>query len=411
MTRVVGVFFILLIIGVVDYYVFQSIAFAFSTSSAFVQSVVSIIFWTFTGIIVVLILLYFFSNTDQWPIKLKSYLLVGIIGNIISKFAIMILAIFGDIFQGFQHIMDAWAGNNAATESSKHLIWSQISTAIGAVPPLAMSWGIISGAHDYRIRKVQVTLPHLPKAFDGITLGQLSDIHAGSFHNRVAVKGGVELLNEQQADVVFFTGDLVNNQAGEMNDYVSVFDKVKAPLGVYSIFGNHDYGDYIRWPSLASKQGNINNLIKVHENLGWNLLLNERRFIEQGGEKLAIIGIENWGARGFSKYGKMNEAHQGTDEAEVKLLLSHDPSHWSAEVLRDYSDIDVMFAGHTHGMQFGVEIGGFKWSPVQYMYKEWAGLYEKMGQYLYVNRGFGYLAYPGRIGIPPEITIMELRRG
>ena len=303
--------------------------------------------------------------------------------------------------------------SNTADETviARSALWSQTALAIGTIPVVAISWGIISGAHDYRVRRKTITLPNLPKSFDGLRIGQLSDIHSGSFRNRVAVKGGVEMLNEQKPDIVFFTGDLVNNQANEMEDYVNVFDKVTAPLGVFSILGNHDYGDYVRWPSQERKLLNLDSLKSVHKLMGWNLLLNENYLLRESGDVLAILGIENWGARGFSKYGKLAQASQGTDEAATRLLLSHDPSHWSAEVLKNYPDIDVSFAGHTHGMQFGVEIGNIKWSPVQYMYKEWAGLYENQRQYLYVNRGFGYLGYPGRIGIPPEITIIELKRG
>lgn len=278
-----------------------------------------------------------------------------------------------------------------------------------SVPFGTMAYGILSGAHDYRIRKVTVKLPNLPRSFDGLTIGHISDIHSGSFFNRTAVRGGVDMLMKHKPDLIFFTGDLVNNESKEVKDYISVFDKFKAPLGVYSVTGNHDYGDYHRFDSVAAKRKNFDDLIEAHRVMGFNLLMNRNHIIEQGGEKLAIIGNENWGAGRFSKYGKLDRAHQGTDEAAVKLLLSHDPSHWDAQVRPQYKDIDIQFAGHTHGFQFGVEIGNFKWSPSQYAYKQWAGLYQEGSQYLYVNRGFGYLGYPGRIGMPPELTIMELK--
>jgi uncharacterized protein len=286
------------------------------------------------------------------------------------------------------------------------------SSLVAATVPLAtMSWGILRGAHDYQVRRVTVALPNLPKAFDGLKLAQLSDIHSGSFFNRLAVQGGVDLLLAEKPDLVLFTGDLVNNQAAEMKDYFDVFKRVKAPLGVYSTLGNHDYGDYVRWESRQAKQRNLQTLMDTHRQMGWDLLMNEHRMLRQGGDQLAIIGIENWGAKGnFPKYGKLAQAHAGTHEAPVKLLLSHDPSHWDAQVRPEFPDIDLMFAGHTHGMQFGVEIGNFKWSPIQYFYNRWAGLYQEGDQRLYVNRGFGYLGFPGRIGILPEITIMELKR-
>jgi len=220
----------------------------------------------------------------------------------------------------------------------------------------------------------------------------------------------VEEFLKEKPDVIFFTGDLVNNEASEVKDYLNIFDKLKAPLGTYSITGNHDYGDYKSWASQRDKQENFKNLVQAHKQMGFDILMNEHRYLEQNGEKIAIIGIENWGGGGFAKYGKLDQAYAGIEDATVKLLLSHDPSHWNAQVRKSYTDIDMTFAGHTHGFQFGVEIGDFKWSPSQYAYKQWAGLYQEDNQYLYVNRGFGYIGYPGRIGIPPELTVIELKR-
>jgi predicted MPP superfamily phosphohydrolase len=287
-----------------------------------------------------------------------------------------------------------------------------VKTAViaGALPVIGMGYGILIGAHDYRIRRITVKLPNLPKSFDGLRILQISDVHSGSFFNKKAVKGGVEMILREKADVIFFTGDLVNNIASEVEDYIPVFNKLKAPLGVYSTLGNHDYGDYVSWPSVQAKKQNLENLKQAHKLLGWDLLMNENRILKQSGDQLAIIGVENYGAKGrFPQYGKLAEANRGTHDAAAKLLLSHDPSHWDAQVRPDYPDIDIMFAGHTHGMQFGVEIGNIKWSPVQYMYEQWAGLYQKDNQYLYVNRGYGYIGFPGRVGMPPEITIMELK--
>ena len=214
----------------------------------------------------------------------------------------------------------------------------------------------------------------------------------------------------EKADLIIFSGDLVNNQATEMENYMDVFSKVKAPMGVYSTFGNHDYGDYVSWPiDGVTKEQNLKDLAKVHAGLGWRLLMNEHVALEKNGEEIALIGIENWSNKArFPKYGDMAKACAGTEKYAFKMLISHDPSHWDAQVRPQYSDIDLMFSGHTHGMQFGIEIPGFKWSPVQYVYKEWAGLYEEAKQKLYVNRGFGFIGYPGRVGILPEITVIEL---
>ena len=219
------------------------------------------------------------------------------------------------------------------------------------------------------------------------------------------------MRQDEKVDLAFFTGDLVNNKATEMQEWGSIFAKVNAPLGVYSVFGNHDYGDYVEWESQAKMQKNLADLATIHKNMGWNLLINEHKIIKVDGEKLGVIGVENWGAKArFPKYGKLDVATQNLAETSVNMLLSHDPSHWQAEVLPKYDNIDLTLSGHTHGMQFGVDIPGFKWSPVQYVYDEWAGLYKSKDQYLYVNRGYGYIGYPGRVGILPEISVIILER-
>ncbi|WP_410219830.1 metallophosphoesterase [Pedobacter sp.] len=292
---------------------------------------------------------------------------------------------------------------------SKFLV--KAGLVVGAVPLTSLSWGIISGAYDYKIKNVKLVLPNLPKAFDGIKLGQISDIHSGSFYNKTAVKGGVDLLLAQKPDFVFFTGDLVNNVTSEMKDYQDIFTRVKAPLGVYSVLGNHDYGEYyFGKESSAAKTKNLNDLIATHKIMGWDLLMNQNRRLKVDGEEIGILGIENWGMGRFPKYGRMDLATQNTDDLPVKLLLSHDPSHWRGQVLQQYPQIDAMFSGHTHGMQFGVRLEHVQWSPIQYIYKEWAGLYRSQQQQLYVNVGYGFLGYPGRVGILPEITIFELKR-
>ncbi len=279
-----------------------------------------------------------------------------------------------------------------------------------ALPAATLGFGIVSGAHDYRIRKRVINFPNLPGAFDGIRIAQLSDIHMGSFFDKTAVTGGIDMLLREKPDMVFFTGDLVNNEAKEVNDYVDIFSKIHAPLGVYSTLGNHDYGDYRSWHTPDAKKKNLQDLIEAHKTLGWDIMLNEHRSVMVSGEEIALIGVENWGAGRFSKYGDLKKSHKGTENIPFKILLSHDPSHWDAQVRPNFGDIDLTFSGHTHGFQFGIEIGDFKWSPSQYLYKQWADLYREGNQYLYVNRGFGYIGYPGRVGILPEITIIELRR-
>jgi hypothetical protein len=281
----------------------------------------------------------------------------------------------------------------------------------GAVPLSSLTWGIVYGAYDYRIKKVTLKLPNLPRAFDGIRLAQISDIHSGSFYNKRAVQGGVDMLLQEKPDFVFFTGDLVNNLTREVRDYQDIFSRVKAPLGVYSVLGNHDYGEYYFGKgSSPAKTKNLQDMLVTHKNMGWDLLMNQNRRLKVDGEEIGILGIENWGMGRFPKYGKMEKAIQHTDDLPVKLLLSHDPSHWRGEILPKYPQVDAMFSGHTHGMQFGVRLEHVQWSPVQYIYKEWAGLYAEQQQQLYVNVGYGFLGYPGRVGILPEITIFTLSR-
>lgn len=279
-----------------------------------------------------------------------------------------------------------------------------------SIPMLTLGYGIVSGAYDYQVMRKAIYLPNLPKAFDGIKLAQISDIHSGSFYNKRAVLGGVEMLLREKPDFIFFTGDLVNATTSEMKDYQDIFAKIKAPLGVFSSLGNHDYSEYHEWPSAAAKRKDHLDLIATHKNMGWDLLLNQHRRLKVDGEEIGILGIENWGSYShFPRYGRMDLVVKDTDDLPVKLLLSHDPSHWRAQVIPHYPQIDMMFSGHTHGMQFGVRTDHFQWSPIKYVYPEWVGLYRQGAQQLYVNAGFGFIGYPGRVGILPEITIFELK--
>ena len=271
---------------------------------------------------------------------------------------------------------------------------------------------IITGArkHDFRLFEEDIFIENLPSAFDGLTIGQVSDFHAGSFHNEIAVRGGLSLLTSHKPDIIFFTGDLVNQRTDEAKEYFKALTQLKANLGVYSILGNHDYGDYFKWKSQAAKVKNLEDMVALHKALGWHLLLNEHDVITIENQKMAIIGVENWGRGKFMKYGDAERAMAGSDECVVKLLLSHDPTHWDDVVLKHHPEIDVMFAGHTHGFQVGIESKWLRWSPSQYKYKRWAGLYKEGHQYLYVNRGYGYLTFSTRIGIFPEVSLLTLRR-
>lgn len=413
--------FFALIFLLIDYYVFQGIKLLSIGLSENTRKIIHGTYWSLTILTFAGYFTYHFINPDIVGTKFRTFIMVGIFMNYFSKIFAVFFLFIDDLIRFGQWVYEGIAPSKKVISDTKVLtdpnsitrsdFLAKTGLIVSALPFAGMSYGIISGAHDYRIRRKTIYLPQLPKAFDGIKIAQLSDIHSGSFFNKKAVKGGIEMLLKEKADVVFFTGDLVNNRANEVKDYVDIFEKINAPMGVYSVLGNHDYGDYVNWENTQAKTQNLENLKQTHKNMGWNLLMNEHIMLETNNEKIAVIGIENWGAKArFPKYGQLAKAYKGSEEAPVKLLLSHDPSHWDAQVRTEYPDIDLMFAGHTHGMQFGVEIGAIKWSPVQYMYKQWAGLYQEDNQYLYVNRGFGYLGFPGRIGMPPEITILELKR-
>jgi predicted MPP superfamily phosphohydrolase len=404
-----------MILVLVDLYVYQAIKVVTKGMSSVWKKSISVGYWTITIIILLAFFAYNLLPPHLFPQQFRYFMIVGVTIIYFAKlFSVAIIFIDDLIRMGKKFVR--WFRKKEvidASESSK-ISRSQFlaRTAImaGAIPMAAMTFGIVSGAHDYRIRRHTLKFPNLPSAFDGLRIIQISDIHSGSFYNKTAVAGGVDMLVREKPDVVFFTGDLVNEETREVNNYINVFDKVKAPLGVYSTTGNHDYGDYRMWSSAKAKENNFNDLIEAHRILGWDLLMNEHRFLKVDGEKIAIIGIENWGTGRFPEYGKLAPAYDGTQDIPFKVLLSHDPSHWDAQVRPEYPEIDLTLAGHTHGFQFGIEAAGLKWSPSQWIYKQWAGMYREGTQYLYVNRGYGYIGYPGRIGIMPEITVIELKK-
>ena len=293
---------------------------------------------------------------------------------------------------------------------SRRKIISQIALGLASIPFASLLYGMYRGKYNYKVLSYNLEFEDLPDAFDGFKITQISDIHSGSFDNQTKVQYGVDLVNQQKSDLVLFTGDLVNNRADEIKPWIKIFNKIKAEFGVFSILGNHDYGDYMRWESPAAKRKNMEDLYDAHNEMGWDLLLNESRFIEKDGYRLAIIGVENWGS-GFKKAGDLNKALNKVSEKDFKILLTHDPSHWGAQVIPHPFKIHLTLSGHTHGMQFGIEIPGvIKWSPAKWRYKQWAGLYGENKQYLNVNRGFGYLAYPGRVGMWPEVSVITLSK-
>ena len=416
--RILGLIIISILLIIIDIYIYRAVRSVSWKWKNNKHLSFTYIWWGYTFLLIIGVFISIFFNIK---FLLRSIILVVFFLTFVSKIFILPFLITDDLRRGFIWIKrklksettDVKTGDTIKQEAiprSEFII--KAGTLIAALPLASLTYGVVSSAYDYRIKRKTLFLPNLPKAFDGITLGQISDIHSGSFYDNKAVLGGVEMLLKEKPDLIFFTGDLVNNLASEMRDYQDIFTKVKAPLGVYSVLGNHDYGDYLFGQGgSTAKSKNLADVKVTHKNMGWDLLLNENRRIKIEGEEIAVLGIENWGVGRFAKYGQMDKAIINTDDVPIKLLLSHDPSHWRAQILPEYPQIDAMFSGHTHGMQFGIVTEKFQWSPAQYIYKEWAGYYKEGAQQLYVNVGYGFLGYPGRVGMLPEITIFELRRG
>jgi len=332
---------------------------------------------------------------------------------LITKLFFGLVLLIGDIVRLFYGLVDHFirpadrAGEPFFPGRRKFV--SEVAVLVAAVPLTAFMYAILKGKYDYRVHKVTLHFDDLPDAFDGFTITQLSDIHSGSFDHRQAVQRGVDLAKAQQSDLFVFTGDLVNNAAWEIEPYLDMFSTLKAPYGQFSILGNHDYGDYIQWDSEQQKDENLQQLKAHHQTLGYRLLLDEHVVLEKAGQKIALVGVQNWG-KGFIQIGDLDKALRGVDKDAFKICLSHDPTHWEEKIRYHPTPVQLTLSGHTHGAQFGVETAGWRWSPVQYRYLDWAGLANERDRYLYVNRGFGFLAFSGRLGIWPEITVITLKK-
>ncbi len=415
MRSTIGVITFLSIMVLLDLYVFQAVKTVAQNLSPKTKTIVYGIYWGITIIAIIGYLMFIYTEQAYLGRKIRTYLFSIVIGLFIAKMVAIVFFLIDDLRRIIQLISSKLFFNNTDIDTinvdgiSRSVFLSWLGLAAGTTLFGTLLYGF-SNQYKYHVNKIKLVFDNLPVSFKGLRIVHISDVHSGSFMDKKAVQHGVDMIMEQQADLILFTGDLVNDKATEMKDYMDVFNQLKAPMGVFSTLGNHDYGDYVKWPIEGiSKEQNLLNVQQVHADLGWKLLMNEHVVVEKSGEQIAILGIENWGAKAkFPKYGKMKEAHAGTDKYPFKILLSHDPSHWDAQVKTEYPDVDLMLSGHTHGMQFGIEIPGFKWSPIQYVYKQWGGLYEDAKQKLYVNRGFGFLGYPGRVGVLPEITVIEL---
>lgn len=402
-------FLFLLIFGLIDFYAFQ----AFKTLTK--NNIFLIGYWVISIVLIGNFVYHFYGLNRGDFGSAHGYAFAFWVTFLVPKLVIILFMLGEDISRWLGYVYRNNVRNSYSGDSflySRRKFISQIALGVAAIPFASFLYGIYKGKYNFKVLNYTLYFEDLPEAFDGFRLTQISDVHSGSFDNPKKVEYAIDLINEQKSDTIVFTGDIVNNAASELRPYKTMFSKLSAKDGMYSVLGNHDYGDYIRWESSEAKKENLEELIRIQNDIGFDVLLNESRFIERNGERIAIVGVENWGAGGFKKAGDLKKASSNINADDFKILLSHDPSHWEKEVIKDNYHYHLTLSGHTHGMQFGIEIPGwFKWSPVKWRYKYWAGIYQELGQFINVNRGFGYLAFPGRVGIWPEITVIELKKG
>lgn len=394
----------------IDLYFYQAVRQFLAPMDTRWRMGLGVIYWMGTAIAVAALVLG--ATMEKWPPYARFYLMSVMMVLVMPKLLGLLVLLGEDLVRVMAGLFRKVVGSEASFLADRRRFVANASLIAAAVPFSAMLYGMARTAFNFTVRKRTVHFPNLPEAFNGLRMVQISDMHLGSFASTDSIRRAFELVMAQQPDIIFFTGDMVNNKAEEAEPFRDVLPMLKAPLGVFSVLGNHDYGDYVPWDSPSAKRANLERLLALQRGAGWNVLINEHRVIARDGQQMAVIGVENWGAAmRFPKYGDLGAAAADTSGVPFSILLSHDPSHWEAQVIPEFPHIDLTLSGHTHGFQFGIEIPGLKWSPVQYVYRQWAGLYRKGSQYLYVNRGLGFLGFMGRIGIPPEVTVIELKRG
>jgi predicted MPP superfamily phosphohydrolase len=398
----------ILIFGIIDFYAFQAVKTIFRSKS------INIVY-LLISLLVIGNLIYQLTSSGRGGLNTRMNLAIGLFLTLyIPKIVVMMIMFGEDILRVPQAVFQYFTEGKNSEGSympSRRVFVSKLALGIAAIPFASFLYGMYKGRYNFKVLKYTLHFEDLPEAFDGYRITQISDLHVGSFDNKEKVEYAIDLINQQESDTILFTGDMVNNRAEEMLPWKESFSKLKAKDGMFSILGNHDYGDYVRWDSDELKAKNLNELQGIQKDIGFDLLRNESRFIEKNGERIAIVGVENWG-KGFKQKGDLKKATETIEANDFKILMSHDPSHWEYQVIDDDYHYHLTLSGHTHGMQFGIEIPGWiKWSPVKWRYKYWAGIYEEKNQLINVNRGFGVLAFPGRVGIWPEITVIELKKG
>ncbi len=403
---------LLLVIFLIDGYVYQPFLTSIQFANKPTRLVLQIIYWSIPVISIVFLAMFQAGYAHLLPgTNGRSVFSAFLVLVYICKVLVLPFVLFDDLRRLVLYIMSWWQDTTPYMPGRSRFL-STLGLTAGLLPFTMLLYGMWRNPYRYTLHRMKVPVPNLPFGLEGLKVVQISDIHSGSFTLKEPVENAIRMINDLGPDIVCFTGDLVNNKANEMEPFIEMFSAIRARYGVYSVLGNHDYGDYHRWENPTEKAANFELLLDTHQKMGWDLLRNENRVLQIEEEKIAIIGVENYSALPrFHQYGDLKKAVQGAEQIPLKLLLSHDPSHWDAQIAEKAPDIFLTLSGHTHGMQFGVEIPGWlKWSPIQYMYKQWAGLYTKGNQHLYVNRGLGFLGYPGRVGILPEITLLELTR-
>lgn len=402
MVIVILIFTILL-----DFYVFNAIS---ALPLGHTQGIWFGVYWS--TVVMTLIGLFSFMRNVRiglTTMKPSTNLLFGLAFSlIVAKIFYSIFLLGEDVFRLFYYLGESLMSDADVSYQSRNSYLSWTGIAFSAIPFFAMSYGVLAGKYRYTTRPVKIRIPNLPEAFQGFRVVQFSDAHLGSFDSDSGLRKGLNAIMEAKPDVIVFTGDMVNNIAKEAQAYIKEFHVLKAPHGLYSILGNHDYGEYVRWPDKHVKEANLELLKHIEEEMGFEMLHNRHVMLEKDGEKICLAGVENWGKPPFPQKGDLNKALEGVPHDMTTILLSHDPSHWDLQVKQWEKPIHLTLSGHTHGMQFGIDLPFFKWSPVSWKYPKWAGLYQEAGKYLYVNRGFGFIGFPGRAGVWPEITVLEL---
>jgi hypothetical protein len=401
--------FFFLFVAIVEVYAFQALKTITKTKWILVS-------YQIISLLAVLYIVYQFTQFDRRVGQnSKTLITFGLLLLVfIPKLILTSIMLLEDVFRVFSGTITHFLGDNdrGSFLPERRRFVSQVALAMAAIPFSSLLYGMTRGKYNFRVIKQTLFFPDLPEDFDGFTITQISDVHSGSFDDPEKINYAIDMINDQNADMILFTGDIVNTHAAEMHPWIDIFNRIQPhAFGKFSVLGNHDYGEYIQWPSDDAKRQNFEDIKDLHRQIGFNLLLNEHTKIKKGNSELALVGVENWG-KNFKQAGDLKKASEGLTKEDFKILMSHDPSHWEYEVKHDEKHYHLTLSGHTHGLQFGIEIPGIiQWSPVQYVYKQWAGLYENVGRYIYVNRGFGFHAYPGRVGIWPEITVFELKKG